>query len=166
LDGAIQFLKKEKPDAAKRLAIYGHSLGAAVAIVGAAQHPELEAVAAESPFASIAKTVQRFSWIYYGIPYFPFVPLAMFFTSLRLGQSLWQFEPVKSIAKISPRPVLLIQGGRDVRIPMTDFQLLWAAAQEPKEKLLVTEADHGDPWMIERDAYEKQLVEFFRKALP
>jgi fermentation-respiration switch protein FrsA (DUF1100 family) len=166
LDAAIKFLKENKSESAKQIAIYGHSLGAAVAIVGAAKHSELEAVAAESPFAFISQTVRWFSWIYYGIPYFPFVPLAMFFTSLRLGQSIGDFAPAEEIGKISPRPILLIQGGRDIRIPMTDFQRLWAAAKEPKEKLLITEADHGDPWMIERDRYEKALVEFFRKAIP
>ena len=51
LESAIAFLKRTKPEATRRLGIYGHSLGAAVAIVGAARHPELEAVIAESPFS-------------------------------------------------------------------------------------------------------------------
>ena len=76
-----------------------------------------------------------------------------------------QFDPVKAIGQITPRPVLLIQGGRDLRIPMSDFQALWAAAREPKEQLLIPEADHGDLWMVDPEAYEKRLVDFFRKAI-
>ena len=34
LESALAYLKREKPDASRRLGIYGHSLGAAVAIVG------------------------------------------------------------------------------------------------------------------------------------
>jgi fermentation-respiration switch protein FrsA (DUF1100 family) len=166
LNGALAYLKEHKASLCQHLGIFGHSLGAAVAIVGAAEHPELEAVALESPFASIPQTIRLFAWMYHGIPYFPFVPLSMFFTSLRLGLWVGNFKPVESIGKISPRPVLLIQGGRDARIPMTDFQKLWAAAQEPKEQFLVPEADHGDPWMVDRENYEKRLVEFFRKAIP
>src|SRR5207247_1389279 len=77
LAGALRYLREQKPQQSRRLGIYGHSLGAAVAIVGAAQRPELEAVAAESPFASVPLTVRRFAWMYHGIPYFPFVPLAI-----------------------------------------------------------------------------------------
>src|SRR5262249_5684720 len=50
-ESAINFIKRSKPEQTRRMAVYGHSLGAAVAIVGAARHPELEGVAAESPFA-------------------------------------------------------------------------------------------------------------------
>ncbi len=165
LAGALKFLKEKKASFAQHIGIYGHSLGAAVAIVGAAQFKEIEAVAAESPFASISKTVRLFARIYHGIPYFPYVPLAIFFSSLRLGLKLGRFNPVESIGQIAPRPIFLIQGGRDLRIPMSDFQTLWAAAREPKEQWLVPEADHGDPWMIEREEYEKRLTGFFRKVI-
>ena len=96
----------------------------------------------------------------------PFVMLAMLFTSLRLGLWVGRFKPVEAIGRIAPRPIYLIQGGRDLRIPMSDFQKLWAAAKEPKEQWLVPQADHGDPWMIDREGYERRLVDFFRKALP
>jgi fermentation-respiration switch protein FrsA (DUF1100 family) len=164
LGGAIRFLREKKPEQARRLAIYGHSLGAAVAIVGASQRPEIEAVAAESSFASISRTVRRYAKIYYGIPYFPFIPIALFFTSLRLSLKMGDFNPVEAIGKISPRPVYLMQAGRDLRTPMSDFQQLWDAAGEPKEQWLLPEADHGDPVMIDKTTYEKRLVEFFRKA--
>ncbi len=137
LRGALRFLKEKKASESQRLGIYGHSLGAAVAIVGAAQIPELEAVAAESPFASIPQTIRLFAWVYHGIPYFPFVPLSMFFTSLRLRIWIGRFKPVEAVGKIAPRPIFFIQAGRDLRIPMADFQKLWAAAREPKEQWLV-----------------------------
>jgi fermentation-respiration switch protein FrsA (DUF1100 family) len=164
LQSAIKYLQTEKPQTSKRLGIYGHSLGAAVAIVGAARFPELKAVAAESSFASISMTVRRFSKIFHGIPYFPYVPLALMFTSWRLGLRMGHFDPVEAIGQIAPRPVFLIQGERDMRMPMSDFQALWDAAKDPKEQWVVPGADHGDPWMIDRETYEKKLVEFFRKA--
>ena len=165
LEGALTFIKAWKPEACKHLAIYGHSLGAAVAIVAASQHPEIEAVAAESPFSSISLTVRRFAKMYHGLPYFPFVPLAILFASLRLRLKLGRFAPVDVIGKISPRPILLIQGGRDLRIPMSDFQTLWAAAREPKEQFLVPGADHGDPILIDKPGFDAHLTNFFRKAL-
>ncbi|MFA5975977.1 MAG: alpha/beta hydrolase [Elusimicrobiota bacterium] len=164
LDNAIAFLKSQKPECCKRLGIYGHSLGAAVAIAGAAQHPELSAVAAESSFSYIYKTVRHFSWLYYSIPYFPFIPLALWFASLRLGRRIGDFAPVEAIRKIAPRPLLLIQPENDRRTPMWDFAELVEAAGEPKSIWVVPGADHGEPWMVDKEGYEQRLVNFFIKA--
>jgi fermentation-respiration switch protein FrsA (DUF1100 family) len=164
LESALAFLKKTKPDAARRLGIYGHSLGAAVAIVGAARHPELAAVAAESPFARTRKTVSYFANKFYGIPEFPFMYLALFLTRLRLGISLWDFSPLDDVGKIAPRPFLLIHAERDQRMPLSDTQALIAAAGEPKEIWVVPGADHGEPWVVAKEEYERRLVGFFKKV--
>jgi fermentation-respiration switch protein FrsA (DUF1100 family) len=139
-------------------------MGAAVAIVGAARMPEIEAVAAESPFSFVSKTVRHFAEIYYGIPYFPFVPLALLFTSLRLGRRIGTFAPAQAIAGLAPRPVLLIHGERDVRMPIGDLETLWEAARQPKERWIVPGADHGDPWLVAKEEYERRLVDFFDRA--
>ena len=67
----LAFLKAAKPKESRRLGIYGHSLGAAVAIVAAARHPEFEAVVVESPFSRTVQTIGHFSEKFYGIPRFP-----------------------------------------------------------------------------------------------
>jgi fermentation-respiration switch protein FrsA (DUF1100 family) len=161
MTSALRFLKEKYPAQTERLAIYGHSMGAAVAIVGAARFPELEAVAAESPFSYISKTVTHFSWVFYGIPYFPFVPLALFFTSLRLRRRIGDFAPARAIAHLSPRPVFLIHAERDLRMPLADLEALWEAAREPKERWVVPGADHGEPWIVAQEEYERRLVGFF-----
>ena len=164
LQSALKYLRTQKPQESQRLGIYGHSLGAAVALVGAARFPELKAVIAESSFASISLTVRRFSKMFHGIPYFPFVPLALMFTSWRLGLLIGHFDPVEAVSQISPRPVFLIQAERDFRMPMNEFQALWNAAKEPKEQWVAPGADHGDPWLNDRVTYERKIVEFFRKV--
>jgi pimeloyl-ACP methyl ester carboxylesterase len=164
LECALAFIKQAKPEATRRLGIYGHSLGGAVAIVGAARHPELEAIIAESPFASATVTIGRFSRIFYGIPEFPYMAFAVILAGLRLGVSIRNFSPLKEIGKIAPRPIFLIHAERDFRIPYEDMQALMAAAGEPKELWVVPGADHGEPWMVVKNEFEKRLVEFFRKV--
>jgi pimeloyl-ACP methyl ester carboxylesterase len=161
---ALQYLQETKPQQAQRLAIYGHSLGASVALVGAARFERLEAVVAESPFASAAHTIRHFAQLFYGLPYFPFVPLVLQFASWRVGVSVGRFSPIKEIARIAPRPLLLIAGDRDKRIPLKDIRALWAAAKKPKELWVVAGADHGDPWLIAKEEFERRLVAFFQKA--
>lgn len=165
-EAGLAYLKTSKPEASQRLGMYGHSLGAAVAIVAADTHPELEAIAAESPFYSISNTVRRFSWIYYGIPYFPFIPLALLFTSIRLKRPIGDFAPVKAIGKIAPRPLFMIQAERDLRMPTWEAEVLYKEAKEPKEWWVAPGADHGEPWLLARDEFEKRMLNFFRKVLP
>ena len=164
LESAMAFIRRTRPEATRRLGIYGHSLGGAVAIVGAARHPELEAVIAESPFASTVTTVERFARIFYGIPAFPFMTLALGLAGLRLGVSIRAFSPQKEIGRIAPRPILLIHAERDLRMPAEDMQALLAAAGEPKELWVAPGADHGEPWMVDKEEFENRLVEFFGKA--
>ena len=161
LEKALDFLKTHKPEASRRLGIYGHSLGAAVAIVGAARRPELAAVAAESSFASAARTIRRFSWVFYGIPYFPFVPIALAAASLRLGCRIGGFAPVQEIGRIAPRPLFLIQAERDARMPLSDAQEIFEAAGEPKQLWIAPGADHGEPWMVDKEDYDRRLRGFF-----
>jgi len=163
MDAAVRFLKKMKPAEAGRLAVYGHSLGGAVAIVGASVMKEIDAVAAESPFSYISRTVRHFSWVFYNVPYFPFVPTSLFFTSLRLGLPIGRFAPAEAIARIAPRPVFLIQAEQDMRMTMADSNLLWEAAKPPKERWVVPNADHGEPWLVAKDEYERRLVDFFKR---
>ena len=164
LESALAFIKKEKPEETRRLAIYGHSLGAAVAIVGAASHAELEGVAAESPFTRTRDTVTYFARTFYGIPKFPFMYLAIFLSQLRLGISLWNFAPLDVIGRLAPRPFFLIHAERDRRMPTKDMEALMAAAGEPKEMWIVPGADHGEPWLIDKEGYERRLVGFFKRV--
>jgi fermentation-respiration switch protein FrsA (DUF1100 family) len=164
LRSAIRFLKSVKPEASRRLGIYGFSLGAAVAIVGAGRYGELEAVVAECPFSRISRTVRHFARIFYGIPNWPFMSIAVALASLRLGLRLGDFSPVREIGRIAPRPLFLIHSGRDLRMPSQEARDLWQAAREPKEQWIVPDADHGEAWLVAKGEYERRLVSFFRKA--
>jgi len=160
-ESALDFIKKSKPDQTRRLAVYGHSLGASVAIVGAARHPELEGVAAESPFARTRTTISYFATTFYGIPEFPFMYLAIFLAQIHLRTWLWGFGPINEIGKLSPRPLLIIHAERDQRMPLADTMALMAAAGEPKELWVVPGAGHGEPWIVAKDEFERRLVNFF-----
>ena len=132
--------------------------------MAAARRPELEAVVAESPFARADRVVSRYAKMYYGIPDRPFMRIAVALASWRVGVSIRRFSPVEEVGRIAPRPLFLIHAERDLRIPLSDAQELLAAAGEPKELWIVPGADHGEPWMVAKEEFEKKLVGFFRKV--
>lgn len=160
---ATRFVREKWPAHSRRLAVYGHSLGGAIAIMGAAENRELEVVAAESPFARITDTMERFTRLFHGIPTFPFLWLGMIWAEKRVKAPIRSFAPVNVIGQISPRPLFIIQGSRDRRMPESDYDALWKAAKEPKESWIVPGADHGDPPIIARAEFDRRLVAFFEK---
>jgi len=164
LESALAYLKKTWPDRCKRLAIYGHSLGAAISIYATAAHPEVLGLFLESPFASVVRTIKRFAWRFYRIPEYPFMDLAILLASLRLKVNLWAFAPVRVIGRISPRPIYIIQAQMDRRTPLEDGEILYRAAGEPKDWWVVPGADHGKPWEVAREEYERRMSQFFRRV--
>lgn len=164
LEAALRFLHAEKTAQAGRIALFGFSLGASVALVGAASHLEVQAVVAESPFADVEETIARFGKMFYGFPRFPFIWLATQFASWRMGVRIRDFRPLKAVPRIAPRPLLIIQGERDGRVPPEEGRRLYAAAREPKTLWEVRGADHGEPWMLAREEYERRVLGFFNAA--
>lgn len=159
---AVAFVRARWPNATQRLGLYGHSLGAAVAIVGAAEMPEIEGVIAENSFSDIRQTIRRFAWVFYRVPYYPFIPLAIMMASIQMRVWLGHFSPAKCIGKIAPRPIFLLHGELDRRMPKSDVRALWDAAREPKELWTIPSAGHGDAWLVTKEEYERRMVNFFK----
>ena len=164
VSAALAYLKKSKPAGSRHVGIYGLSMGASAAIAAAAMHPEIEAVAAESPFSSFNDIIKRFAKLYYRLPEYPFVPVTLGFVRARLGFNPNDYAPEKYIALISPRPLLLIQGEVDQRMPRQVGEKLYAAAGEPKELWVVKNADHAEAYFKMGRLYEIKLQRFFDKA--
>lgn len=60
----------------------------------------------------------------------------------RFFQDLQHYNLPACAARIAPRPLLLIHGTADEVVPITDAQLLFNAAGDPKKLALVKDADH------------------------
>jgi esterase/lipase len=51
-------------------------------------------------------------------------------------------SPVKYVAGIAPRPLLLVHGNQDDMVPVTDAYKLYEKASEPKQIIIVDGAGH------------------------
>lgn len=158
----VKFLRKEKKELCENIGVFGFSMGGSVAISGSVEMPEIKAVIAESPFSSYNETVARFAKIFYGIPKF-MVPPTLWFTRMRLSFDPEKCSPIYHISKIAPRPIFIIQGGGDIRMPVAEGEALYHAAKEPKEIWVVPGADHGAIQETTPDEYKKRILNFFEK---
>jgi alpha-beta hydrolase superfamily lysophospholipase len=137
VDAAVRFLYQTR--GIHRIAVIGHSVGAASAILSAARNPEVGAVVAVAPFTCVAEIWQT------NRP--RVVPRFL------LDWTLWVIErtrgfrrekicPVQVVNQIAPRPLLMIHGTDDRRITVQQVRSIFAAAEEPKALWLVEGATH------------------------
>jgi fermentation-respiration switch protein FrsA (DUF1100 family) len=164
IESAVAYLKKRSDVDPARIGVLGNSLGAASAILAAAEMRDIKGVVAESSFTSINDAMW---WTFpriVGLPSFPFAPVSKFICELRLGVDLDAVAPIKAIAKISPRPVFLIDNLEDNLFPSDSAETLYAASREPKRLWQIPGCPHGQGWVCAPGEYERRVLDFWRKT--
>jgi dipeptidyl aminopeptidase/acylaminoacyl peptidase len=145
--------------------LLGYSLGGAVSLVEAADDPRVRAVVADSAFADplgvLSDGVERVLRVPGAVLT---VPVAAWLAR-RTGAHLSDFSPLAAVARIAPRPLLLIHGDRDDAVPVRHAHRLFDAAGEPKELWLVPGAGHVNAYFADRQEYLEKVVGFFDTAL-
>jgi fermentation-respiration switch protein FrsA (DUF1100 family) len=138
---------------------WGGSMGAVTMIRAAAQYPEIEALVADSPFVTLEEEMNL------RVPV-PFLrSLIRFFAEGRSGLTLDLVRPVDDIARISPRPILIIQGMDDGMVPLDSAQRLYEAAGEPRQLWTEKEVPHLNMYAFYKTRYTKRVIKFFDEYL-
>ena len=157
--GALEYIRQRVPEAS--IGVLGYSMGAAVAIMGTARRPEVRAVIADSPFATHWGVVEDTFKRAVRLPAAPFLFLADRLMAWRAGYRFREVEPLRDVAQIAPRPLLLIHGLADTIISPQDSRRLFEAAGEPKELWLVEGMEHCCAYFKDREVYCQRVAAFF-----
>jgi len=163
--GAVDYLRGRGID---NIGVLGFSMGGAVAITTAAMEPSIKAVACDGAFAHLLEVLVRgIGVVNPALRPIGFIagPLALLFASLRLGAWLPSADPIRWVAKISPRPILIIHGERDVFISTQAIKALYQAAGEPKELWIVPNAGHRNADELYPHEWKERVIGFFEKWL-
>ncbi len=161
--GAVAYAKQRAPQA--RLGVLGYSMGASIAIMGSARTPEIEAVVADSGFATHKSAVDYAVRRTLHLPFFLFEWITDLILWLRAGYHFHQVEPLRDISRIAPRPLLIIHGLKDSIVDPHDATLLYNVAREPKELWLLPGVEHCGAYFADRVYYVNKVTSFFDQAL-
>jgi fermentation-respiration switch protein FrsA (DUF1100 family) len=126
VQAALSWLARHEQAGDQGVVVLGQSLGGALAVhalVHAPEAPPLRGVILDSSFASyrrIAREKLDLFWLTWPLQW----PLALTVPD--------RYSPVRSIAELSPAPVLIIHGANDQIVPFEHGAALYLAAREPR----------------------------------
>ncbi len=163
--GAVRFVQHRRAEPIPHIGVVGLSMGAAAAIMAAAETPAIEAVVADSSYARLDQAVDRVVGRFWG-PLAALTPASAWRLGERLiGAPLATVSPVAAIAGISPRPVLIIHGVKDRLIDVRDAHALYRACGDPKTLWIIEEAGHARTRRVGVEEYDRRIIRFFRQHL-
>jgi fermentation-respiration switch protein FrsA (DUF1100 family) len=138
---------------------WGGSMGGATLIRAAAQYPEIEALVVDSSFTSLS---DEFDFL---VPYPVINPVAKLLMWAQTGISIDNVSPLEDIAKISPRPVYVIQGTGDTVASPYSAEALFNAAKEPRFLWVEENVPHLAMVLDNPGRYQRRVVNFFDEYL-
>jgi hypothetical protein len=158
----------ESSERPRHLFALGESMGAGIALQSAAADSRIEAVVAESSFASLREA----SYDYAGLQKYPLLGKTLFapgaWTMLHRGQALAGFpaaevSPEKAVASRN-FPVLLICDTDDTVLPCRHTQKIFAAAIGPKQIWIAQKAFHTAALGYYPAEFQRRVLDFFATA--
>jgi len=165
LEGALALLGRDPEVAERPYGVFGLSMGGCVAVMVAARDERLGAVAVDSIYGDLGTSLIHHVQLMYRLPRVPFGWFVASAYRLRFGVWPQRMAPQRAVAQISPRPLLVIHGGQDLRVPLPQIQTLFDAAREPKQLLVMEGAGHLGAFHEAPAAYVSCLVNFFDSSL-
>ncbi len=159
VDAAVRYLFEVR--GIRQIGVMGHSAGAVSIILSAARNPHIGALVAIAPFTSMEDV-----WETNRPPFFPrfLTDLTMKFAEWRKGFSRQDVRPEAVIARIAPRPLLLIFGSKDRFIRRDQAIGLFEAAKEPKYLWMMEGAGHSQVRAVVMEQLLPEVISFLDTA--
>ena len=153
--------------AAGRVGVLGISLGAGAAILAAASDPDIRAVVADSAWTDQDLQLSRLSSLPIGPVRIPLPPFGIVAVNAIVGADVTGARPIDVIARVAPRPLLLIHSADDDNATTTvdGARRLFDAAGEPKQLWIAPRGGHVGAINAFPDEYRSRVLAFFRDAL-
>lgn len=143
----------------------GLSMGAASLILAAADDPRFEALHVDATYSSTVDMARHIRsniggplgwWAYHA---------GLAIGCLESGVNLFKLSITQAVARISPRPIMVVHGTNDQIVPFDQGRKVFAAANEPKFFEQVTGAGHCESIVYQGSVYTDRMITFLNSAI-
>jgi pimeloyl-ACP methyl ester carboxylesterase len=161
--GAIDFLRREK--GIERVAVFGLSMGAAVAMIAAALTDKIVVLILDGAFFKFVDTVQVAVRQRGIIPPFDAIlaQMAVLGASIHTNTRMYQVSPHLWAKHIENVPALFIHGEDDPFAPLTAINLLASDLDGPNEIWVALDCKHREAFRKHPEMYKNQVLGWLEK---
>lgn len=167
-EAAVRYLQTEAHTTDK-IVLFGISMGAATALLAAAETPEVAAVIADSSYLNFKDTSDHHIRLFFHIPAWPLAGEIRALMEWRGNFEGDQLDALAAVRRLGDRPAMFIAAANDRRMPPDIAQKLYDAAASSKRKLLVIDGPgseiHGHAYQADPPRYINEIAAFLQNAL-
>jgi len=164
VSAVISYLQSRTDMKIGKIGIFGTSMGGAVAIQAAAIDNRIACVVSEGSYTALRVVFVDYQKRIIKLPWHFLRNIALVQSQKMANFKARLVAPVEDI-KRAHVPVLIVHGKNDSFIKSDYSKLLYEAANEPKQLLLIESAGHNDVWDIGGETYENSIASFFEEHL-
>lgn len=158
--GAVRYALGEEK-AARPVVVWGVSMGAAAALMAAADSPDIDAVISDSSFLSFTDTAIHHLKLFLHLPAFPIAYEVIYLAAWRGNFRPADFDLGKAVEHIGTRPILFVAVEGDRRMPPDIARTLYSRAVSPEKELLIVPGNrHGEGFNQARAQYTRAVENF------
>jgi dienelactone hydrolase len=159
---ALVYLATRAEVNSDRIAIHGFSAGGALALMAAADYPDLRAVVAEGGYHDFAAHMDE-NGASLGLLEGLYPLGGRLGYRLSTGDDMSVLSPIRVIGQIAPRPILLVYGTNEPSLYGAHLQQ--AAAGDNATLWEVPGAAHGSYLTTAPEEYERRVIDFMNAAM-
>ena len=160
----LDWLRAEPSLAGHAVGLLGESLGGSVALLVAAENPEVRAVVADGAFAHATLALEDSSQRWARLPRRS-AHLARALSRALTGRDLGEVDVESAATRLAGRPLFLIHALEDDRLSSENAHRLWRAAGAKDPLWNIPGAGHNEGWRRHRAEYEHHVLAFFDRHL-
>jgi pimeloyl-ACP methyl ester carboxylesterase len=149
LGHAIDWLKQRDDIAPHAIAAIGHSVGAAASLLAASRRDDITAVVSIAAFTHPVAMMRRW-FAAKGIPYMPVGMLMLRYVEWVIDHRFDDIAPINTIRRVRC-PTLLVHGGDDSTVPVSEAHAIHAARSGDHVQLKVVAGSHDDYADLDRE---------------
>ncbi len=161
---AIDYLCERFGTAEGKIGLFGGSMGAAVALQVAANDHRVVAVAAESGFATLRTIMDDYQARMIKLPWHYLRNIVIKRSEVMAHFRANSVSPLEAVRDIHV-PVFILHGTADTLIAPEYSEMIFRAANEPKQLWLISGARHDNMAEVGGEEYWRRILGFFEEHL-
>ncbi|MBT3363082.1 MAG: alpha/beta hydrolase [Chloroflexi bacterium] len=147
-----------------KIGVLGFSLGAAIAIMSAAENGDISSIVADSSFSNMKDIIVPQFTKRTGLPKIFLRPLVLL-ARMTYRFNFMSIKPIESLSAFN-KPVFFIHGDQDETIPVEHASQLYEACSHPQKQLWITSGvTHVRSYAMYNREYMDKVTAFFDATL-